>query len=50
VGPSPPTTLEETVKSFDGFHPPGRVRTAQDIALSTVLLSSPEASWITGAA
>jgi NAD(P)-dependent dehydrogenase (short-subunit alcohol dehydrogenase family) len=33
--------LEETVLSFDGFHPPGRAGTARDLANTTFLLSQP---------
>lgn len=42
--------LEETMRSFDPFHPVGRVGTAKDVANSVVfLLDDEKSSWVTGA-
>jgi NAD(P)-dependent dehydrogenase (short-subunit alcohol dehydrogenase family) len=38
-----------SVASFDGFHPLGRVGTAQDLANTITFLLSPATSWVTGA-
>ena len=45
----PPDMLDETVHSFDGFHPLGRVGTAADLANTITFLLSPATSWVTGA-
>jgi len=45
----PADKLEETLHSFDGFHPLGRTGTARDLANTITFLLSPATSWVTGA-
>lgn len=41
--------VKDAVKSFDGFHPLGRVGQSIDVAESVLFLLSDKASWVTGA-
>jgi NAD(P)-dependent dehydrogenase (short-subunit alcohol dehydrogenase family) len=45
----PKDKLEETLHSFDGFHPLGRTGTVRDLASTITFLLSPATSWVTGA-
>ena len=45
----PKEKLEETLHSFDGFHPLGRTGTVRDLANTITFLLSPATSWVTGA-
>ncbi|MGI5187562.1 SDR family NAD(P)-dependent oxidoreductase [Promicromonospora sp. CA-289599] len=45
----PPDKIEATIESFSGFHPLGRVGSAQDISSAITYLLSEDASWVTGA-
>jgi NAD(P)-dependent dehydrogenase (short-subunit alcohol dehydrogenase family) len=45
----PNDQLDETLHSFDGFHPPGRTGTVRDLANTISFLLSAATSWITGA-
>lgn len=45
----PPEKVDETLQGFKGFHPLGRVGTAQDIASAITYVLSDDASWATGA-
>ena len=45
----PEDKLEQTLHSFDGLHPLGRVGSARDLANTITFLLSPATSWVTGA-
>ena len=44
-----PSEIDETLATFDEFHPIGRIGTPEDIANVIVFLLSDESSWVTGA-
>jgi NAD(P)-dependent dehydrogenase (short-subunit alcohol dehydrogenase family) len=45
----PKDKLDETLHSFDAFHPLGRTGTVRDLANVITFLLSPATSWVTGA-
>ncbi len=44
-----PDDIDETLASFDEFHPIGRIGTPKDVANTINYLLSDESSWVTGA-
>ncbi|MBZ0335299.1 SDR family NAD(P)-dependent oxidoreductase [Marinobacter sp. AL4B] len=44
-----PNAMDETLATFNGFHPIGRIGQPEDIAKAVNFLLSDEASWVTGA-
>ena len=44
-----PEEMDETLSSFDNFHPIGRIGTADDVAKSISFLLGDDSSWVTGA-
>lgn len=45
----PEDKLDETLHSFDAFHPLGRTGTVRDLANTITFLLSPATDWVTGA-
>ncbi|WP_417228543.1 SDR family NAD(P)-dependent oxidoreductase [Amphritea sp.] len=44
-----PTVMDETLATFNGFHPIGRIGQPEDVAKVASLLLSDDTSWVTGA-
>lgn len=44
-----PSEIDETLASFDGFHPIGRIGSPDDVAQTIDFLLSDASSWVTGA-
>jgi NAD(P)-dependent dehydrogenase (short-subunit alcohol dehydrogenase family) len=44
----PPEQIEATIESFNGFHPLGRVGSAEDVSSAITYLLSDDAGWVTG--
>jgi len=44
-----PEKMDETLATFDGFHPIGRIGNPEDVANAISFLLSDQSSWVTGA-